>query len=116
MTYTDTLRSLDMFTKMLSSSEVKWFGSADFPLNMRFLTVTDELYDVTYMDNSNWINKSAMLPIAWRQTVPRGQEDPFNHIAVVPSIEMAQKLQHLAFTQFVVLDSNGGVAGVYDNA
>jgi hypothetical protein len=40
---------------------------------------------------------------------------PFNHIAVVPSLDVAQNLRDLAFSQFIVVDSNGGVLGIYDN-
>lgn len=113
--FDDILKCLDMFTNVLKSSDVTWFDIADFPLSIRFLTVADEMYDVTYLDNRNWINKVALLPIAWKKCVPAGQKDPFNHIAVVPSLDVAQKVRELAFTQFVVIDRDGTVQGIYDN-
>lgn len=114
-TYNGTLKCLDMMTQTLTSSEVVWFDTADYPLDMRFLTVGDEVYDVTYLDETNWMNKYALLPIAWKKCIPPGQNDPFNHIAVVPSVEMAQNLRDLPFSQFVVVNHSGGVLGIYDN-
>ena len=114
-TYNNILRCLDALTGILSSGEVVWFDNADYPLDMRFLTVGDEIYDMTYLDSSNWTNKYALLPIAWKKCIPPGQEDPYNHIAVVPSVDMAQNLRDLPFTQFIVVDGNGGILGIYDN-
>lgn len=113
--YNGTLRCLDMLTGTLKSSEVIWFDTADYPLDMRFLTISDEIYDVTYLDSSNWMQKYALLPVAWKKCIPPGQNDPYNHIAVVPSIEIAQQLRDLDFSQFIVIDGNGGVLGIYDN-
>lgn len=113
--YNDILRSLDMMTKMLTSTQVKWFGSCVFPMNLRFLTVADEMYDVTYLDERNWKLKYPLLPSAWRECIPDGQEDVFNHIAVVPSVDLAQRLRDLDFSKFVVIDHNGGILDVYDN-
>lgn len=113
--YEGVLRCLDMLTGTLKNSEVLWCDSADFPLEMRFQTIADELYDVAYMDERNWANKWGLLPLAWKRCVPPGEEDPINHIAVVSSVEMAQKLRDMAFSQFVVVDHNGAVLGIYDN-
>lgn len=114
-TYFDTIRCLDMLVRELCSSEVVWFDAADYPLNIRFLTVSEELYDVTYMDERNWVGKAALLDIAWKKGLPYGQKDPFNHIAVVPNLDMAKQLRDYAFTQFAVVDHNGAVLGIYDN-
>ena len=114
-TYNGTLKCLDMLSSALKSSEVVWYDVADFPLDMRFLTAADELYDVTYIDSSNWTLKYGLLPIAWKKCIPLGQEDPYNHIAVVPSLDVAQNLRDLAFSQFIVVDCNGGIEGIYDN-
>ena len=100
-TYNGTLKCLDMLSYALKSSEVVWYDVADFPLDMRFLTAADELYDVTYIDSSNWTLKYALLPIAWKKWIPPGQEDPYNHIAVVLSLDVAQNLRDLAFSQFI---------------
>ena len=114
-TYAPTLKCLDMLTNTLKSSEVLWYDIADYPLNLRFLTVAEELYDVTYMDDTNWVQKYTLLPIAWKKGVPVGQRDPVNHIAVVPKLEVAMKLRDLNFSQFIVVDHNGAVLGIYDN-
>lgn len=114
-TYFDTLRCLDMLTVTLKSSDVTWFDIADFPLNIRFMTVADELYDVAFMSSSNWVQKYTLLPIAWKKGLPVGQKDPCNHIAVVPDLDVAKKLRDLSFTQFIVTDHNGAVLGIYDN-
>ena len=79
------------------------------------MTTGDALYDVTYLDSSNWAHKYGLLPIAWKKCIPPGQDDPFNHIAVIPSLDVAQNLRDLAFSQFIVVGSNGGVLGIYDN-
>lgn len=113
--YNDTLRCLDMMTDTLTSTEVKWFGVAEYPVDIRFLTVADEMYDVTYLDERNWQHKYALLPAAWRKAVPKGMDDIFNHIAVVTSLDMAQRVRELGFTQFAVIDRNGAVLGIYDN-
>lgn len=114
-TYNSTLRCLDALTGILHSKEVIWCEAGDFPIDLQFLTVGDELYDMTYLDGTNLSNKCALLPIAWKKRVPAGMEDPFNHIAVVPSILIAQKLRDMPFTQFVVVHGNGGIDGIYDN-
>ena len=113
--YNEILRCLDMLTGTLDSSEVLWYDLADYPLNMRFLTVDDELYDVTYLDSANWVRKYPLLRSAWKKCIPPNEKDPFNHIAVVPSIDVAQKLRELEFNQFIVVDGNGAVLGIYDN-
>lgn len=113
--YTGTLKCLDMLTGILKSGDVQWLSSADFPLNIMFLTTDDQLYDVSYVDSTNWVQKYALFVPAWKKGVPPGEADPYNHIAVVPSLDVAQKLRELPFTQFVVVDCNGGVLGIYDN-
>lgn len=114
-TYDGTLKCLDMMSGILKSNEVQWFDTADYPLNIMFLTVGNELYDVSYVDSSNWAQKAALFPIAWKRGLPAGQADPFNHIAVVPSLDIAQKLRYLPFDQFVLVDGNGGGLKIYDN-
>lgn len=114
-TYSPTMKCLDMMTNTLKSSEVIWYDAADYPLNLRFLTVAEELYDVTYMDETNWVQKYTLLPIAWKKGVPTGRKDPVNHIAVVPKLEVALNLRDLNFSQFIVVDHNGAVLGIYDN-
>lgn len=114
-TYEGTMRCLDMMTGLLQSGEVQWFQTADFPLNIMFLTTANELYDVSYVDSSNWVQKAALFPSAWKRGLPAGQDDPFNHIAVVPSLDVAKQLRYLPFDQFVLIDSNGGVLQIYDN-
>lgn len=114
-TYEGTMRCLDLMTGKLQSGEVQWFDTADYPLNIMFLTTANELYDVSYVDSSNWVQKASLFPIAWKKGIPPGEADPFNHIAVVPSLDVAQQLRYLPFDQFAVVDGNGGVVGIYDN-
>lgn len=115
VSYHDTCRCIDMMVGLLHSGEVNWFDAADYPLNIRFLTAEDELYDVSYLDERNWSAKSVLLPIAWKKTIPEGQQDPVNHIAVIPNLDVAQNLRDVGFSQFVVVDYNGGILGIYDN-
>lgn len=113
--YNGILSCLDMMTDTLTSTKVKWCDVAEFPLEMRFLTVADVMYDVTYLDEMNWQHKYTLLPIAWRKTVLPGEGDVFNHIAVVTSLDMAQRVRNLPFSQFVLIDRNGAVIDIYDN-
>ena len=114
-TYDGTLKCLDMMSGILKSDEIQWFDAADYPLNIMFLTTANELYDISYVDSSNLVQKAALFPIAWKRGLPPGEADPFNHIAVVPSLDVAQQLRYLPFDQFAVVDGNGGVVGIYDN-
>lgn len=113
--YEGTWRCLDMMARTLSSSEVMWFDMVDYPLNIRFLTVAEEMYDVAYVDERNWVHKYPLFSYAWSKGLPQGQEDPVNHIAVVPNLDVAQQVRDLAFSQFIVVDHNGAVLGIYDN-
>ena len=100
---------------VVKSSEVKWCGAAQYPMEVCFLTADDELYDMTWIDTSNMNNKWGLLQGTWQRLVPPGEEDCRNHIAVVPSTDVAQKLRDLPFSQFIVVDANGGILGIYDN-
>ena len=113
--YTGILRCLDMMTGLMKSSEIVWFDVANYPLDIRFLTADDEIYDVAYLDGRNWSNKCCLLENAWKQHSLPGEDSPFNHIAVVPNLDVAQKLREFAFNKFVVVDSAGGILGIYDN-
>lgn len=106
--YGNQCMALDLLCGTLKAGDVKWFAPADYPMDIRFLTTDDELFDVSVID-TNWVNKYALLPIAWKKGLPKDMEDDcFNHIAVVPNLELAHKVQDLDFTQFAVVDSNGG--------
>lgn len=113
--YFDTMRCLDMLANATRSKEVIFFEAAPYPLNLRFLTINNEAYDVAYLDQTKWGPKYGMFAPAWKNCIPPGESDPWNHIAVVPSEEMAKQASVLPFHQFFVIDNNGAVIGIYDN-
>ncbi len=109
--YDNQLKALDVLC-LMKSNEVRWFDVADYPLDIRFLTSEDEVFDVAVLDE-NWANKYALLPQTWKRGIPPGQEDIFNHVAVVSNLDVAQKVRDLGFNQFALIDKNNHVT-IYD--
>lgn len=113
--YIPTIRCVDALCALLQSGNVDWCDSIDYPMELIFLTKDSELYDMTYLSSSTWVQKASLLEIAWKRSIPPGEEDPINHLAVVESMEIAKKLRSYAFSQFIFLDNNGGILDIYDN-
>lgn len=113
--YTDMLQCLDAMTSILESHSVRWMSTADYPVDIMFMTTGNELYDMSFFNQRNWVQKCSLLSYAWKRGYVADQPDVFNHIAVIPNLEMAKDLRHYGFSQFVDMNGNGTIRGIYDN-
>lgn len=103
--YLDAIDILCYFT----SDDIKWFEITDYPLELRFLTTDDVLYDVAVFNDFNWTAKYALIPRVRTAYLVGDRPDPYNHIAVARSIEVLQNVTPLDFTQYALIDRNGHV-------
>lgn len=109
--YMPCMDAIDVMA-MLRSQNVIWANRDDFPLEITFLTTDNNIYDVCVFDEQ-WLVKYTLIPRIRGQGLPLGESDPIQHVAVVPSVELAQKLSPLGFDLYAVVDRNSGHAELF---
>lgn len=78
-----------------------------FPVELVFTTIDGSAYDVTVFNGDDWAVKySAVVAQRNKYAVP-GTSDPIDHIAVVPSEAIAQKVESL-FSLFAIVNRATG--------
>lgn len=105
--YDAIIKAVDVLC-FFTSGQVNAFGTDIYPVEISFLTSDNIIYDVTVFDY-NWQGKYTLIPKARIRSLPDGENDPVNHVAVVPSNEIALKVEPLGFSVFAIVDRNGNV-------
>ena len=92
-----------------TSDEIKWFEISEYPLELRFLTTNDVLYDVAVFNEYNRTAKFALIPKVRTAYLVGDLPDPYNHIAVARNISVLKNVTPLNFSQYALIDRNGHV-------
>lgn len=91
----------------LRSKKVVWFNRDEFPYEITFSTVDNKIYDVIVFDDF-WVAKYPIISRTRNQHLPAGEEDPTEHIAIVPNEEIAKKVSPLGFSLYAQVDRRDG--------
>lgn len=106
--YDEIIRAIDVMC-FFPSQNINAFNLDAYPVELNFLTSDNIIYDVTVFTWQNWVHKYAMIPKARKYSLPDGEKDPVNHVAVVESEDMVRKVAPLGFSVFAIVDRNGSV-------
>ncbi len=110
--YEPCITALDVML-MLQSKKIVYFSRESFPTELMFVTTDSQIYDVVVFDEL-WVGKYATVQQARkRMLLPGGEEDPTNHVAVVPSRDLAIKVDPLGFALYAVVDHDTGKADLF---
>ncbi len=107
--YEDLIRAVDVMCE-LRSDDIRWFFLDDYPTEITFITEDNIAYDVTVFDESSWVAKYALVMRLRTKCLPDGEDDPFQHIAVVPNMEILRKVEPLGWAMYAMVDGQGKVA------
>lgn len=110
--YLPCMDAIDVMA-MLRSKEVVWFNRDVFPVEITFSTVDNKIYDVVVFDDF-WMAKYPVVSRTRGQTLPPGEKDIVNHIAVVPSVDIAKKVYPLGFTLYGQVNPRDGFVDLYE--
>lgn len=106
--YDATIRALYVMCD-LPSKKVRWYSCDEYPAEILFLTEDDIIYDVTIFTETDWVGKYAMIKRTKGKSIPKGEVDPVNHIAIIPDKDFIPKIEELGFTFYATLDRNNHV-------
>jgi len=106
--YENIIRAINVLCE-LPSSRIRWYALEDYPQEIVFVTDEDIIYDVAVFDEYNWVTKYGLIPRWRKRTIPAGEKDPINHIAVIPNRDLIPKIESLGFSMYAIIDSKGNV-------
>lgn len=109
--YMPCMDALDVLA-MLRSKQIVWLNRDEFPLELTFSTTDNIIYDIVCFDEQ-WVVKYSMIPRTRGRGLPADELDPITHVAVVPDIEMANKVDPLGFSLYAIIDHKTGHAELF---
>lgn len=109
--YMPCMDALDVLA-MLRSKQIVWLNRDEFPLELTFSTTDNIIYDIVCFDEQ-WVIKYSLIPRTRGQCLPADEPDPVMHVAVVPDIEMANKVDPLGFSLYAIVDRKNGHAEMF---
>lgn len=109
--YSDTIVAIHILCDFLSS-EISYYGSTVNPSNVVFMTIDNDIYDVTVFppDKREWYSVLTMALAIRKESIPDGMPDVTNHIGVVQKNSDFSVLAKFGFGILATVDENGHVA------
>ena len=99
--------ALDVLSMMDAESIIDYCTEA-YPINLSFITNENVLYDVTAITSDNLENVLATCLRGRQRLLPPGLADTANHLAVVESVDIIERVgAYVPFASYVVFDDKG---------
>lgn len=110
--YIPCTKAIDVMIQ-LPASKVVWFNREDYPLELTFSTTDDMVYDVAIFDEQ-WQPKYVSIKRTRPRTVPPGEQDVTQHLAVVANVDFAKKIDDIGFDLYAVVDDKTGETELFN--
>ncbi|HIT33021.1 MAG TPA: hypothetical protein IAC31_00105 [Candidatus Faecousia intestinigallinarum] len=109
--YQDVFCAIDVMLT-LQSQKIRWYSRTSYPVELIFGTIDNAVYDVAVFNADDWAFKYSMIPNS-RQKMDEAEEDPVQHVAVVPNDSLAARIDSLGFCLYAVIDKQTGKAELF---